>query len=90
MSHFFLFLKIFIVDTTWTPWDSWSDCNQICDTGTRFRNRQCPGSNPVGRINIPPKTAQYGGERDCSGDPYEEPNCNTHYCSRKSIARYWK
>ena len=71
--------------TTWTLWDAYSSCTEICDTGTKFRNRQCAGSNPVGHINKPSKTAQYGGERDCAGDSYEEPNCNEHSCSRKTV-----
>ena len=72
-----------LVDTTWTLWNSWTACNQICDTGTKYRDRQCPGSNPLGTINKPAKTPQYGGERDCAGDSREQPNCNTHSCSRK-------
>ena len=76
-------LKYFLVATTWTLWNAWSTCNQICDTGTKYRDRQCPGSNPLGTINKPSKTPQYGGERDCSGDTREQPNCNTHSCSRK-------
>ena len=68
---------------TWTQWDQWSTCNQICDTGTQYRNRQCPGSNPKGSINKPSKIPQYGGNRDCYGDPRQERNCNTHLCSRK-------
>ena len=76
-------LKYVLVATTWTLWNAWSTCNQICDTGTKYRDRQCPGSNPLGTINKPGKTPQYGGERDCSGDTREQPNCNTHSCSRK-------
>ena len=75
--------KYLLVSTTWTLWNAWSTCNQICDTGTKYRDRQCPGSNPLGTINKPGKTPQYGGERDCSGDTREQPNCNTHSCSRK-------
>ena len=74
---------IILVDTTWTLWNSWTACNQICDTGTKYRDRQCAGSNPLGTINKPAKTPQYGGERDCAGDSREQPNCNTHSCSRK-------
>ena len=78
-----IYFKYILVATTWTLWNAWSTCNQICDTGTKYRDRQCPGSNPLGTINKPAKTPQYGGERDCSGDTREQPNCNTHSCSRK-------
>ena len=81
--HFLSDVGFILVDTTWTLWNSWTACNQICDTGTKYRDRQCPGSNPLGTINKPAKTPQYGGERDCAGDSREQPNCNTHSCSRK-------
>ena len=71
------------VATTWTLWNSWSSCNQICNTGSRYRDRQCPGSVPLGDINRPPKTAQYGGQRDCANNPRHTENCNTFYCNRK-------
>ena len=68
---------------TWTAWDNWSTCSELCDTGTTYRNRQCPGSNTKGSINKPSKTAQYGGNRDCVGETREQKNCNTFLCSRK-------
>ena len=70
-----------IVDTTWTLWTGWSNCDQICNTGDRHRDRQCPGSVPKG---VPSKTAQYGGQRDCYGNSRVTHNtrCNTHYCNR--------
>lgn len=79
------------VDTTWTQWDGWSACDQMCDTGSQYRNRQCPGSNPRGQINKPAKTAQYGGERDCANSgntgAKQEQNCNTFDCNRKEICQ---
>ena len=78
-------ILILLVHTTWTQWDNWSSCDQICDTGSQFRNRQCAGSNPRGQISRPPKTAQYGGERDCSGSARETRNCNTFSCNRKIL-----
>ena len=63
----------------------------MCDTGSQYRNRQCPGSKPRGQINKPAKTAQYGGERDCAnsgstGSKHEQ-NCNTFECNRKKISQ---
>ena len=76
------------MDTIWTSWNSWSTCTEICNTGTRYRDRQCPGSVPLGTINRPPKTAQYGGERDCYGDPRETVNCNELTCARKLLSLF--
>ena len=84
-NFMFMYCNVFsiTVATTWTLWNSWSGCNQICNTGSRYRDRQCPGSVPLGDINRPPKTAQYGGQRDCANNPRHTENCNTFYCNRK-------
>ena len=42
----------------------------------------CAGSNPHGYS----KTPQFGGERDCNGDPTEtESKSSSPYCSRNII-----
>ena len=74
---FFLIVLKYLVNAGWTSWGSWSSCTQICQSGTKQRNRQCAGSRP----KRAPKTAQYGGERDCSGNSWQWVYCNTHKCN---------
>merc|ERR1712048_988506 len=55
----------------WTPWTEWSEWTYFCDDATRYMDRQCNGTKPVSTMpsrhfaNAPPKTPQYGGQREC-------------------------
>ena len=70
------------VDTVWTLWTSWTSWTYTCDYRYRSRERRCPGSNP----RYDPKTPQYGGERDCLGDHYEQQErSSTPYCKRNKL-----
>ena len=67
-----------IVDVTWTAWSEWSEWTHLCDTSTRYKDRQCLGSVPVFTEpsrhfhSSPQKTFQYGGQRDCEGKSRDE------------------
>ena len=54
----------------------------MCDDRIRSRHRKCPGSNPHGYS----KTPQFGGERNCLGDPNEDQSFSSApYCSSNEL-----
>merc|ERR1712240_39658 len=55
-------------DGGWSIWSSFTSCSKTCDTGVKFRSRQC--NNPA------PK---HGGEH-CVGNSTQSVACNTHPC----------
>ncbi|KAK3095360.1 hypothetical protein FSP39_013702 [Pinctada imbricata] len=56
------------IDGAFTDWTSWDTCTVTCGGGTQNRERSCTNPAP-----------QYGGA-DCTGDPSEIQDCNTHFC----------
>lgn len=34
-------INFHLVNGKWLLWEEWADCTELCDTGKRFRNRQC-------------------------------------------------
>ena len=81
---FYMTIKTFTkVDTAWTDWSDWSSWSYECDRRDKHRDRQCPGSLPRGEVNIPSKTPQFGGKRDCDGNPREEKTSYSPVCNGK-------
>ena len=86
--YFFKFFQIADVGV-WTPWTEWSEWTYLCDDATRYMDRQCNGTKPVSTMpsrhftNAPPKTPQYGGQRECEGASRENGQRNQPYCDRE-------
>lgn len=61
---------LYIVDSKYLPWTSWSDCSVSCGPGTRVRNRICQPS--------------FGGGEECPND-FESENeaCMLDKCFSK-------
>ncbi len=62
---------LFVVNGGFSPWTSWSYCNQPCGGGKITRYRQC---------NLP--VPAFGG-LNCKGNVTEKRSCNQHACKRK-------
>ena len=61
------------VDGSWNFWGPWSECTEMCDGGTRRKERKC---------NLPePKN----GGKKCEGEDFQETTCNEWECPRKGI-----
>ena len=78
--------QLISVSSAWTEWNDWSEWSYICNSASRYRDRQCPGSVPKGQINKPEPTPQFGGERDCDGDFRETQSRSSPICNRKSYS----
>ena len=92
--------NLLLVNVTWSTISEWTDWSTVCDNGDRYRYRQCPGSYPRAwtsdgnGIVMPPRTPQYGGERDCQNvnvdgywqyDTRQQETRSQPYCNRKYI-----
>ena len=58
-------------DGFWFPWVSWDTCTATCGGGTQQRSRDC-------------RAGKYGGE-NCTGDRWQERECNQHPCPSRSF-----
>ena len=80
----------------------WTEWTYVCDSGERYRYRQCEGSNPLAYtgdgngIVTPQRTPQYGGERDCASEYINGQYISTKqtetrtqpYCNRKCVNHF--
>ena len=66
MISFIFYFNIETADCIWEPWSEWSTCSQSCDGGTQLRTRTL----------VAPE--RNGGE--CSGESFEQQDCNTEIC----------
>ena len=93
-----MFTLLFQVNVSWSSISEWTEWTYVCDSGDRYRYRQCPGSNPRAYTNDgivkPPRTPQYGGERDCDtehidghwqDDTRQRESRSQPYCKRKQF-----
>lgn len=56
------------IDGSWNFWGPWSECTEMCDGGTRRKERKC---------NLPePKN----GGKECDGEDFQETTCNEWAC----------
>ena len=82
----------------------WTEWTYVCDSGERYRYRQCEGSNPLAYtsdgngIVTPQRAPQYGGERDCASEYInglyfytKQTETRTQpYCNRKCFKSFSK
>uniref|UniRef100_H3B8X2 ADAM metallopeptidase with thrombospondin type 1 motif 2 n=2 Tax=Latimeria chalumnae TaxID=7897 RepID=H3B8X2_LATCH len=59
-------------DGNWGAWSKFGSCSRTCDTGVKFRTRQCNNPHPA------------NGGRSCSGPSYEFQLCSPQECPKHS------
>ncbi|EDO42730.1 predicted protein, partial [Nematostella vectensis] len=55
-------------DGGFSAWSNWTECSRQCDVGTRERHRFCNNPYPA-----------HGGN-DCTGERFQEEDCQTQAC----------
>lgn len=64
----------------WSSWSDYGECDRICGTGKKRRERQCQRSGFEG----------YEDETcTCPGPEYQEVKCNTHVCKPQCQWTHW-